>query len=252
MKASVYTLEGKEKKKIELPKAFNEEFRPDLIRRAVKAIQANRRQPYGASPNAGKRHVTEWGGKGRGISRVQRIKDSMRGAFSPGTVGGRRAHPPKVEKVWKEKINDKERRKAIKSALAMTADKEKVKERGHKFDDELTLPIIVEDSFEDLETTKKVIEFFEKVKIYEDIIRAKEGKHIRAGRGRNRGRKYRIPKSILIVASKRGRIEKGADNLVGVDVVTVDRLNAEHLAPGGDAGRLAVFTESAIKSMEGW
>ncbi|MGP8085730.1 MAG: 50S ribosomal protein L4, partial [Methanoregula sp.] len=37
----------------------------------------------------------------------------------------------------------------------------------------------------------------------------------------------------------------------GVDVVTVDQLNVEHLAPGMQAGRLTVWTESAVTRLEG-
>ena len=42
------------------------------------------------------------------------------GAFAPGTVGGRRAHPPKSEKIWSKKINKKENAKAIRSAISAT------------------------------------------------------------------------------------------------------------------------------------
>jgi large subunit ribosomal protein L4e len=41
-----------------------------------------------------------------------------------------------------------------------------------------------------------------------------------------------------------------ANNIRGVDVVAVDRLNAELLAPGCDYGRLAIFTEAAVKRLE--
>lgn len=75
MQVNVYSLKGKITKKIELPNSFNEEFRVDLIRKVVKAIQSNRRQRYGASPLAGKKHSTDTAGKGRGVSRVQRLKD---------------------------------------------------------------------------------------------------------------------------------------------------------------------------------
>ena len=34
-----------------------------------------------------------------------------------------------------------------------------------------------------------------------------------------------------------------------VDVVSASDLSAEHLAPGGDAGRLTVFTEKSIEAM---
>ncbi|KAF5039313.1 Ribosomal protein L4/L1 family protein [anaerobic digester metagenome] len=83
------------------------------------------------------------------------------------------------------------------------------------------------------------------------MLRAKYGRHIRAGRGKLRGRKYKHKKSVLIVAGENSPILKAARNLSGVDVVTVDSLNAELLAPGTHAGRLTVWTESAIGKLEG-
>ncbi|MFY9201556.1 MAG: 50S ribosomal protein L4, partial [Methanosarcina flavescens] len=71
------------------------------------------------------------------------------------------------------------------------------------------------------------------------------------GRGKLRGRKYKNKKSILIVAGEDAPILKAARNLAGVDVTTVDSLNAELLAPGTHAGRLTIWTESAIKKLEG-
>src|SRR5262249_49510127 len=77
------------------PLAFSTPIRLDLIRRAVVAAQSHRRQPHGTSPTAGVRHSVQWSGKGKGVARTPRLMDSMRGAQSPNTVGGRPAHPPK-------------------------------------------------------------------------------------------------------------------------------------------------------------
>ncbi len=55
----------------------------------------------------------------------------------------------------------------------------------------------------------------------------------------------RTPKSILIVSTKDEICQKSARNLSGVDVVKPNEINIEHLAPGGDAGRLTIFTKSA-------
>ncbi|MCL1978851.1 MAG: 50S ribosomal protein L4, partial [Methanomassiliicoccaceae archaeon] len=79
------------------------------------------------------------------------------------------------------------------------------------------------------------------------------GRKIRAGRGKMRNRRYRTPVSVLIVVSERDApVFKGASNLPGVNVETVDTLNASILAPGGDAGRLTVYTRSAISKMGEW
>jgi large subunit ribosomal protein L4e len=41
-------------------------------------------------------------------------------------------------------------------------------------------------------------------------------------------------------------VEKSSDNLSGIDIAKPHQLNIEHLAPGGIAGRLTVFTKSAL------
>ena len=135
MDLAVYGITKVEVNRKKLPEQFSELIRPDLIERAVFAIQSHKKQPYGASPEAGKRHSARISRRrhkyktsyGHGISRVPRKIMSHRGerfnwvgALAPGTVGGRRAHPPKAEKIVDQKINKKERKKAIRSALAAT------------------------------------------------------------------------------------------------------------------------------------
>jgi len=248
MKAQLIDLSGKVKGNVELPKVFEEEYRPDLIKRAVLAAQANRLQPYGPDIYAGMRTSAEGWGTGRGASRVPRIKGGSRAARVPQAVGGRRAHPPKPQKILSKKINVKERRKAIRSAIAATANAELVKDRGHKFG--AKVPIIVDNSLEKMTKTSDVIEFLQAANLWDDILRAKEGKNIRAGKGKMRGRRYKRKKSLLIVVSEDKGIIKAARNLPGVDVVIVDQLNAEVLAPGAQPGRLTVWTKGAISKLE--
>ncbi|MCK5029931.1 MAG: 50S ribosomal protein L4 [Thermoplasmatales archaeon] len=250
VKVNVYGLDGTEKEKIDLPEVFNTVYRPDIIRKTFNVLHSNKRQPYGANPLAGTKHATASVGKGRGSSRVPRLTQGRRAALAPCVVGGRRAHPPRAERNWKEKMNKKEKQIACKSAIAATADKELVSKRGHKFDNKLTLPIIVDDKFENIKKTKEVINAFDKMGIYDDVLRANSGKHIRAGKGKRRGRKYKIPKSILIVSTK-DDIKKSSNNLLGIDIIKLNEMNIEHLAPGGDAGRLTVFTKTALKKMGG-
>jgi large subunit ribosomal protein L4e len=65
-----------------------------------------------------------------------------------------------------------------------------------------------------------------------------------------RGRKMKTPKSLLIVVGEDKGIISAARNLPGVDVVEVQGLNAELLAPGTHAGRLVVWSMSAIERLE--
>jgi large subunit ribosomal protein L4e len=147
-------------------------------------------------------------------------------------------------KIFSKKINKKERQKAIRSAIAATANTDLVKARGHRFD--ATLPLIVEDVFEELPTTGKIVEVLAALNVLQDVQKAKRGKHVRAGKGKRRGRRYKSKKSILIIGTKP---LLAARNLPGVDAVTVDQLNVELLAPGTHAGRLALWTKSAINAV---
>jgi large subunit ribosomal protein L4e len=244
MEVPVRTLDGDDDGTVELPSVFDSEFRPDLIQKAVLAAQANRKQDYGAEEYAGMRTPAESFGSGRGQAHVPR--EGGRGRRVPQTVGGRPAHPPKAEKDRSLDINNKERKLAIRSAIAATADPEVVAERGHEFEDDLELPLVVSDEFEELTKTQEAVEALEELGVAADIERADETK-IRAGRGSTRGRKYTRPKSILFVTSEEP--SRAARNLAGADVTTASEVNAENLAPGADPGRLTVWTESAIEEV---
>jgi large subunit ribosomal protein L4e len=241
MKATVRDLNGDDAGEVDLPEAFDTPYRPDLIQRAVVAAQANRKQAYGADPFAGMRTPAESFGSGRGMAHVPR--ENGQGRRVPQTVGGRKAHPPKAEKDQGKRINDKERQLAVRSAIAATADADLVAERGHQFDADLGLPLVVSDEFEELVKTKEVVAFLESVGVDADIERADE-RTVRAGQGKARGRKYRRPKSILFVTSEEP--SKAARNLAGADVATAANVSAEDLAPGTHPGRLTVWTESAL------
>ena len=244
MNATVHKLDGDEDGDAELPEVFDTQLRPDLIRSAVHAAQANRKQDYGSDEYAGLRTPAESFGSGRGMAHVPREGGKARRV--PQAVGGRRAHPPKSEKDRTQNINDKERKLAVRSAVAATTDAEFVSERGHEFDDELELPVVVSDDFEDLQKTQEVVDVLEALGIEDDIERADETK-IKAGQGKTRGRKYRRPSSILFVTSEEP--SRAARNLAGADVTTGREVNAADLAPGGQPGRLTVWTESALEEV---
>ena len=122
MKVNVLSLEGKPVEKIELPEVFNERFRPDLIMRVVLTLKSRRRQPYGTDKLAGLRSSAHFHGRRRerwtmqmrDMARLPRLHGtsphlSWRARKVPQAVKGRKAHPPKVEKIWYQKINKKER-----------------------------------------------------------------------------------------------------------------------------------------------
>jgi len=252
---NVYGVNGGVAGTVEVPAAFATPYRPDMIKKAVLAAAANGRQPYGPAPKSGMRHAVSFRGKGTGSARNQRIHGLGKAGESPNNVSGRRAHPPRPERIWAQKVNKKEAKIARASALAATGCSDCVKARGHQFDDSVTFPIVVEDSFNDVKETAQVIEIFEKIGIGYDLDRAKDGRKIRAGRGTMRNRKYRTPVSVLIVVAddeRKAPIFKSAANIPGVTVEEIKTLNTSILAPGGDAGRLTVYTKAAIDAIGGW
>jgi len=245
MNATVRDLDGEDAGEVDLPAAFETPVRPDLVRRAVLAAQANRKQDYGADEHAGLRTPAESFGSGRGMAHVPRENGQARRV--PHTVGGRAAHPPKAEKDRSLSVNDKERKLAIRSAVAATADPAVVRERGHEFAEDVELPLVVGDGFEDLERTREAAAALEALGVHTDVERADEGRSVRAGRGTTRGRKYSQPKSVLVVTGDEP--SRAARNLAGVDVTTGREVNAEDLAPGAHPGRLTLWTESALEEV---
>ncbi|MFZ1039299.1 MAG: 50S ribosomal protein L4 [Candidatus Bathyarchaeia archaeon] len=246
----VFNLEGKSTRKIELPPVFATPLRPDVIKRAVLAIQSSRFQPQGRDPMAGKRTSAESRGTGFAMARIPRLKgQSGRAAFAPGTVGGRQAHPPVSEKRIVKRIPKKEKRLALLSAIAATASKEVVAARGHSVVDVLEIPLVVTNDLEALKKTREVEETLIRLGVLSDIYRVEGSRKVRAGKGKSRGRKMKQSVGPLIVVAEDKGIMEAARNIPGVNVARVSSLNAEMLAPGTHPGRLTIWTDSALERL---
>jgi large subunit ribosomal protein L4e len=261
MKADVYGIDGKKGSSINLPKQFTESIRPDIIKKANEVIEGNLRQRAGAFVGAGIRAAAELSRRrkkikssyGRGISRVPRkflwkrgTQFAYVGAFAPGTVSGRRAHPAKAAKDFSQKINKTERRLAIRSAISSTIIPDIVKARGHRFSELIS---VIDTKAEAISKTKDVAALLTNLNLSEEMKRVSKRK-IRAGRGTMRNRKYRAKRGPLFVVSKQCPLFDATSNLLGVDICTVNNLNVMVLAPGGNPGRLTLFTQEAINIME--
>ncbi|MDR2700152.1 MAG: 50S ribosomal protein L4 [Nitrososphaerota archaeon] len=248
--AEVFDLQGKATGKINLPQVFSTPIRPDVIKRAVLAIQSNRLQPQGRDPMAGKRTTAESRGTGMGIARIPRIKGgSGRAAFAPSTVGGRQPHPPKAEKKIVKNIPKKEAKLALTSAIAATAQREVVAKRGHAIEKIVQIPLIIDDTIENLTRAKDVEAVLTSLGINDDVVRVRDSRNIRAGKGKLRGRKMKQAVGPLIVVCDDVNLVVAANNLPGVQVTTVLNLNTEMLAPGTHPGRLTVWTNGAIEQL---
>jgi len=262
MKLKIMNATGTAIGEAELPLQFSEPVREDLIKKAFLAIQNNNRQAYGPYKEAGQRHAVKIskrrrdykGCYGKGISRVPRKTLSRRGsqffwvgANAPGTVGGRRAHPPKVEKVWAWKLNTKEKRKAIRSAISSTIIRELVTKRGHFIPQ--NYPFILADDLEKINKTKQLLDALNKLGFEAELNRAGDAR-TRAGVGKLRGRRKVKKKSLLLVVSDVQEICKAVSNIPGVDVINIKKLNTDALAPGGHPGRATLFTAKALEELK--
>jgi large subunit ribosomal protein L4e len=249
--AEIFDLQGESTGKINLPSVFSTPLRPDVIKRAVLAIQSNRLQPQGRDPMAGKRTTAESRGTGSGTARIPRIKGGTgRAAFAPSTVKGRQPHPPRAEKKILKSIPKKEAKLALFSAIAATAQKETVGSRGHKIEGVLQIPLIVDNAIESLTRSKDVEQAFKVLGVAGDITRVRDSRNIRAGKGKHRGRKMKQAVGPLIVVVENKGLVNAASNVPGVEVTTVANLNTEMLAPGTHPGRLTLWTNGAIETLD--
>jgi large subunit ribosomal protein L4e len=248
--AEIFDLQGKSTGTINLPEVFSTPLRPDVIKRAVLAIQSNRLQPQGRDPMAGKRTTAESRGTGSATARVPRVKGgSGRAAFAPSTVKGRQPHPPRAEKVIVKDIPKKEAKLALTSAIAATAEKDVVAARGHKVEDVVAVPLILDNAFEGLTKAKEVEDLFANLGMAAEITRVRESRNIRAGKGKHRGRKMKQAVGPLLVVVDGKSLLNAAGNIPGVEVTTVVNLNTEMLAPGTHPGRLTVWSSGAIEKL---
>ena len=264
MKADVLSTDGKKLKEVSLPECFSHEIREDVVSRVLESKKS--KQPYYPMLLAGKqysasgiiphrRNVWKTHYK-KGISRIPRKIMTRKGsqfvwigATIPGTVGGRRAHPPKVlSMISRKKTNKKEGKIALLSALSATASERqlakkypnlKIKEIGN-----LRLPLIIESKFLSLKT-KDMINSLGKILDRNLAEIAFKKKSIRSGRGKLRGRKHKKSAGALMVIGSGERLNSDV-----LDHSTVKNLSVVDLAKGGQ-GRLAIYTEEAINELNG-
>jgi len=259
---NVYSLKGEKVGTVKLGEVFSIPLREDLISKVVISQQSNKRKKYGADPMAGKRTSAHYHGSSHVYGRAKMAKREMArmarihgegpqlfaARFVPQATKGRECHPPMAERDWSKDLNKKEKKLALLSAIAASTNKELVVERGHKVEGIKEVPLVFVDDFEGLKTTKEVNAALVALGLKAELERSKE-KKIRAGLGKARGRPYRKKKGPLVIVSKKCALQKAARNIAGLDIAIANQLNTELLAPGSHAGRLTIWTKSAIEEI---
>ncbi|MBA7515774.1 hypothetical protein ES705_07817 [subsurface metagenome] len=256
-KVNVYDLDGKKKNLVDMPRIFSIKPRKDLIRKASEISFSKNKQVQGRNKRAGLRNTAKGWGTGHGISRAPRIKGSgFPTARNVGRVpfakGGRRAHPIKTEKIVKKKINKKVNKLSLISAISASGDLDWVKNRGHLINKVPEIPLVIDDKIQTVKKTKLMYSILSELGLEDELVKVKEGKKIRAGKGKRRGRKYKNKKSILVVIKDDFGIVKASRNIPGVDVIKFENLSIANLAPGGLSGRLILWAQSAFNDLKNY
>ena len=255
MKTTTYTTNGTKDGEVELPLVFSTPFRRELIHKAFTNLNSHKFQPQGRHPTAGQDVVADSNDPptGQGVSRVARMRGGGGGRQGQGgevasTRGGRQAHPPIVEKVIYKKLNKKENKLALCSAIAATASKDLVESRGHKIEGIESFPIIVSDDIEAISKASEISKLLDALKISQDVKRLLSRKP-RSGKPSLRGRSKKVGKSVLFVTRDPSNISKATGAFPGVEVRSVNDLSVLDLAPGSDPIRLTVYSKSAIEEI---
>lgn len=255
MKAKIISQSG-EKGSVEMPEFFSMRIREDITQKLFEAQK--RQQPYAPFFMAGKTHSASgnlshsrrlWKTSyGKGISRVPRKIMWRRGdhfywigAEISSTVGGRPAHPPRVEHFQKKlKINEKEAVIALQSVMAATGNIEFLRKRYSSMQNaKIELPLIISSDVLKL-NTKQFFAFLENI-LGEFFNVALKHKKQRAGKGKARNRRYKQNAGLLLVIGKDEEKKIG-----GIDVRRLDEIEISDLYP---LGRLTVYTEQAAKEL---
>ena len=255
MKITTYTTTGTKEGEIELPIIFSTPFRRELIHKAWTNITSHKFQPQGRHPTAGQDVVADSNDPptGQGVSRVARAQGGGGGRQGQGaevasTRGGRQAHPPIVGKVIYKKLNKKENKLALCSAIAATASKEIVALRGHKVEGIETFPIVISNDIESISKANDISKILDSLKLKEDVERL-ESRKVRSGQSRLRGRSKKVGKSVLFVTKDVSNLSKAVGSFPGVEVRKVTDLSILDLAPGAHPIRLTVYSKSAIEEI---
>lgn len=251
---NVYDKEGKEVVgTVNKPELFDMELRADLVRKVVDCVRQNRRQPYAVSPNAGKQHSAESWGTGRAMARVPRVKASGtrragQAAFANFARKGRMAHPTKTHRRWHRKTNLHLRRTVALMGIAASGNAGLVEGRGHRISGVKSLPLVVADSVNQIEKTKEAMQTLVNLNLEAEIDRVKDSKTTTSGKGKFRSNRYNQRTGILMVSAERSM--PAFANIPGVEIACVEDLNLLRLCPGGELGRMIVWTESAFRRLE--
>jgi large subunit ribosomal protein L4e len=219
-------------------------------------INRNKIQGHAVEYLAGMKHSAESWGTGRAVARIPRVSGSGthrsgQAAFGNMCRKGRMFAPIRIWRKWHRRVNIRQKRYAVGSAIAASAVLPLVQARGHAVDRIPELPFVITDSsISKVEKTKQALKFFKSIRVISDIQKVYKTIKVRAGRAKSRNRRFKTRRGPLFVYSGESpRFLKAIRGITGVDICNVNRLNLLQLAPGGHFGRFIIWTESAFRAL---
>lgn len=243
------------KVKVQLPAVFKAPIRPDVVSYVHDLMSKNSRQAYAVNELAGMASSAESWGTGRAVARIPRVRGggthrSGQGAFGNMCRGGRMFNPTKTWRRWHRKVNVKQRRYAIVSAIAASGVPGLVMAKGHRIEETPECPLVLSDSVEECKKTKDAVRILRKTSAWKDIEKVYATKRFRAGKGKLRNRRRIMKRGPLVVYNKDNGICRAFRNIPGVTLLNVDKLNLLKIAPGGHLGRFCIWTEGAFRRLD--
>jgi len=238
-----------------LPSVFRAPIRPDIVSFVHDQVRKNKRQAFSVSAKAGMQASAESWGTGRAVARIPRVRGggtsrSGQGAFGNMCRGGRMFAPTKTYRRWHRKVNIQQRRYAMVSAIAASGIPALVMAKGHRIEQTMESPLVLDDKVEECKKTKEAVRILKKTGAWNDIERVYATKRFRAGKGKMRNRRRIMKKGPLVIYSKDSGITRGFRNIPGVTLLPVDKLNLLKIAPGGHLGRFCIWTQAAFKKLD--
>jgi len=252
---SVFNEQGEVSGQVTLPAVFKAPIRPDVVHFVHSNMSKNSRQPYAVHKHAGHQTSAESWGTGRAVSRIPRVRGggthrSGQAAFGNMCRGGRMFAPTKTWRKWHHRINQKQRRYAVCSALAASAIPALLMARGHKIEQIPEVPVVCTNAIESLTKTKAAVALLKQLNAYDDVEKCQNSKQIRAGKGKMRNRRYVMRRGPLVIYNEDHGIKQAFRNLPGVELISVDRLNLLKLSPGSHLGRFCIWSEGAFQKLD--
>lgn len=254
---SVYNHENAEEivREVRLPAVFMAPIRNDIVQFVHDNLARNSRQAHGVDPEAGMKHSAASWGTGRALARVPRVAGSGtprngQAAFANSTRKGRMAFPLTTWRRWHRKVNLRQRRHALASAIAASAVPALVLARGHRIMRVPQLPLVLDNAVGKISKTKEAVALLKKFGAYEDVQRVITARKVKSGKAKVRGGRYKHRCGpLFVVGDEATNLTRALRNIPGVAVLHVNRLNVRHLAPGSQIGRFCIFTEDAFKAL---